>query len=366
MDSYQRYQLEILPVENECYECSDDDRPTLPVEVLEAVDQGNAAVIQDYLNRDGSVNALQEEESLLSRACALGKVEIVRLLLQCPDVHLNVKFEGATPLSRAARSGHVECVKTLIDATVACNIQLDGSWKAISKCLKTQPQLHPRSAAHILRGASSKGHWDVLRLLLETEHHFVREDLYPLTLAAVSQNQWDVIYSVFRRHFYGKAQLINEVFAVTVNMRSWEKMEKVLRFIDGDWKFDIAFVKAALAGNAPEAKRLLAEGRYDAPTLNGNLLVSAAAGVEDEVASLLMTVKNTYTKKTYSNALFLAALAHCAEIVPKLLHNEETSYALSDLHQANEVLIRLPRYEKRDGFLVAYFGEYLKKLDRVL
>ncbi|XP_064105679.1 uncharacterized protein LOC135215155 isoform X2 [Macrobrachium nipponense] len=111
MDSYQRYQLEILPVENECYECSDDDRPTLPVEVLEAVDQGNSTVIQDYLSRDGNVNALQEDESLLSRACALGKVEIVKMLLQCPDVHLNVKFEGATPLSRAARNGHVECVR---------------------------------------------------------------------------------------------------------------------------------------------------------------------------------------------------------------------------------------------------------------
>ncbi|XP_068200985.1 uncharacterized protein [Palaemon carinicauda] len=366
MDSYQRYQLEILPVENECYECSDDDRPTLPIEVLEAVDQGNEGVIQDYLSKDGNVNALQEEESLISRACATGKVEIVKLLLQCPDIHLNMKFEGATPLSRAARSGHVECVKTLIDATVACNIQLDGSWKAIAKCLKSKPQLHPRSAAHILRGASSKGHWDVLRLLLDTEYHFVKEDLYPLTLAAVSQNQWDVIYSVFKRHFYGRAQLINEVFAVSVNMRCWEKVEKVLNFMDDDLRFDIDFVKATLSGKFSEVKRLLAEGQYDPPTLNGNLLVSAAGGVEEEAANLLISIKNTYTRRTYSNALFLAALGHCAELVPKLLHNPETSYTLNDLHQANEVLIRLPRYEKREGFLVAYFSDYLKKSEKIL
>ena len=69
------------------------------------------------IEADGDVNqANNDEYTAFGNACQFGHLEIVRLLLQQPNIDVNKGAEGWSPLALAIDDNHTEIIQLLTDA----------------------------------------------------------------------------------------------------------------------------------------------------------------------------------------------------------------------------------------------------------
>ncbi|XP_068247406.1 uncharacterized protein [Palaemon carinicauda] len=331
----------------------------LPTEMLTAVQNGDLEKTRRYLDTDRDVNATYEEETLLSRACSVGQVEIVILILQCPDVHLNIYFEGYTPLERAAFSGHIECARRILQASVKCRPELNNGWPIITEILKEEYNLSQRSAIHILNWATYETQWEAAKLILDSEYHIPKRSLYLMTMQALHLNRWDILQRVFGRKFHGKQDLLAEALAITVSMRRWERIREILSMMGTGMDLEIPLVEAALDGDKQEVERLLSAHDYDEKTLNGCLLVISAGGTSESVARRMLNINNVYSHRTLSDALFLTMRGQQTEFFLLLLSKPEAAYSLRDLSRAKRILEE--QMKQGECFLFETLSHYLDR-----
>ena len=92
---------------------------------------------------------MREIEIELHEAAANNKASVVKILLNNKNIDINLpNVLGLTPLTHAAKLGHIEIVKILLDAGADINKE--------DKLFITP-----------LMNASASGHYDIVKLLIE-------------------------------------------------------------------------------------------------------------------------------------------------------------------------------------------------------
>ena len=99
---------------------------------IKAARNGNAQVIQDYINSEADLDVHQPYGwTALHWASGKGETECVRLLIQA-GANLNVQYgTGKTALHYASWSGYTKCVKLLIAAGSDLNVQTKDGQTAL-------------------------------------------------------------------------------------------------------------------------------------------------------------------------------------------------------------------------------------------
>ena len=91
-----------------------------PEAIVTAADRGYEKCVWKLVEADADVNAVRrpDKRTAIYAACERGYRNIVRLLLtECPELDVNVRpLGGELPGVAAARAGHVDIVKILLDA----------------------------------------------------------------------------------------------------------------------------------------------------------------------------------------------------------------------------------------------------------
>ncbi|XP_068200964.1 uncharacterized protein [Palaemon carinicauda] len=340
MNGYQRMEMEIRPIMYiqgvTC--CEDSEHCQLPEEMLAAVSECNTEKLLDHLKKGFDINAQFNGETLLWRACSVGQTEVLSMLLESPDVHLNIVFDGKTPLARASSSGYIECVRMILNAQLKCRVRLDSGWKAITKIIKEDLPLNQDSLVWILQWAGYCGQWEVVLLIIQAKTYLPGEILYRVLLKAVSEDRWDVVSETAKRKFSNKVDIMDEILFLCVKYRKWDTAEDILQAIDGSLKLHVTLVEAALNCLEDQVRLLLTERRCEESTLNGCLLAVAAGGTNEEIARLITGVRGVYTSTSYSNALVLASMGQNSEMFSALLSSPETDYSFHDLCRAHKAL----------------------------
>lgn len=92
---------------------------TLPAqEIFDAVRQNDLAKVKELIEKDTlQIQAKdQQGDSLLNRACNLGHIEIINLLInKGADINLLAGRLDLTPLMECARTGNLEVAKLLVE-----------------------------------------------------------------------------------------------------------------------------------------------------------------------------------------------------------------------------------------------------------
>ena len=84
-------------------------------ELYYAIADGDINKISHTINKDNVNDKYENGWTPLMVACICGNIEIVKLLLACEGIQVNVTNEnGWTPLMVACKSGHIEFVKLLL------------------------------------------------------------------------------------------------------------------------------------------------------------------------------------------------------------------------------------------------------------
>ena len=87
----------------------------------------------------------------LSEACLYGHVEIVKLLLDCPDVDINlVDCYDGTALKSAILSGHTEIVEMILDRS-DLKIDQESFPACLPKFTKLTATVHLTLIKHLIR-----------------------------------------------------------------------------------------------------------------------------------------------------------------------------------------------------------------------
>ena len=113
--------------------------------------QGKASSWRDQMRLQAG-GWLIKDPDVLGKACGLGRVEIVRLLLEVGGDKDKATKAGSTPLHVASRKGHLEVVRLLVDAGAD---------------MKKAPFYDYYTGKTPLHVACEKGHLEIVRLLIE-------------------------------------------------------------------------------------------------------------------------------------------------------------------------------------------------------
>ena len=84
---------------------------------LYCITKGHVDTVKVLIEAGGNVNqAIKMDHTALSTSSQHGHLEVVRLLLQQPNIDVNKGAEGWSPLALAKHGNHAEIVQLLKDA----------------------------------------------------------------------------------------------------------------------------------------------------------------------------------------------------------------------------------------------------------
>ena len=239
-----------------------------------------------------------------------------------------------------------------------CELMIDGCWHALTKVLATKPELKLKSALRILESAGMRDQWEVVKLILETNHDFTKKDFEHFITAATHQQRWDVIREVFKREFLGRKELLCQILPITVRMRWWERTEEILHMVSGQLKLNILLAEAALTGKEMDLQDFCNKKDRDSDVLSAILLVAAAGGTSDGVAETLLSLTNTYPKDVFPAAIQMSLWGGSYGMIPLLLSHEDAHYSFQDLCNISKSSWRRRNVEIVTEFLNNYRKEY--------
>jgi ankyrin repeat protein len=180
-----------------------------------AIEQGNLSLVEQLLTAKAHPNKRLDQNHDTPLICAIrqGHLDIAALLIQSPDIDLNLQSNGQTVLMLAIEKGEVDLVKTLLDRGADLNMpQSDGKTALILAIEKGEVDLvktlldrgadlnMPQSdgkTALIL--AIEKGEVDLVKTLLDRRAHSnkLKNQLAPFMLA-IEKNQVEMVNALVK------------------------------------------------------------------------------------------------------------------------------------------------------------------------
>ncbi|XP_068230835.1 uncharacterized protein [Palaemon carinicauda] len=315
-----------------------DRRNTLSQEMLQAAERGDTERIKEYLEKELDVNVHCDGEDLMSRACVKGQVEIVQMLLKCPDVHLNRVFVEETPLTRAHNAGHLDCVGALLSYTGKCRPYLYKGWASVVRLLEQDTKFSQSSINHILSWAGHMGEWTSVFLILQKDYYIPEDCMYHLLLQVIDKDHWEVVIEALKKNFSKKDRIFLNIFGVAVRMNLWNEVQQMLHMIDPELELEEQLINAALKGEPAELSKLLQTHGSDMKVLRSCLLVVAAAGTSMAAVQNILEIRGIYTNRIFSDALFLGSLGYHSNVILPLLGSSEACYTFHDLCRARQAM----------------------------
>lgn len=309
--------------------CPEPERSLLPKDVMCAAALGETEKVIAWLGNGKRVNVATElGDTLLSTAAGYGSSSLLNALLKFPFIHLNTyhKIDGGgsyTPLWLASANGHLECVQLLAKSNLQCRIDLIGSkmedlsaimiaaerghWGIVDEFLKIRETLSPEEANYIFPRAVKEMQWMAGVRTLANCSHFDLDTLRQFFHQALAEDEWDVLCAILKVNFRHKNESINKALSKAVRGRKWDKVTLLMKLLPIPASFDKSLVEAALNELDAEVTKQLKDNYFDLATHNGNLMVIAAGGTNDVIASLVCNL-TAYSQYAVESALYLSAM----------------------------------------------------------
>ncbi|XP_068236097.1 uncharacterized protein [Palaemon carinicauda] len=309
--------------------CPEPERSLLPEEILEAAKYADTGKVIAWLGQGNLVNVASERgETLISTAAENGWSSLLKELLKFPYIHLNTyhTIEGGgsyTPLWLASANGHLDCVRDLAKSNLQCRIDLIGSklqdlsaimiaaerghWDVVSEFLEIRDTLSPEEANYIFPRAAKQKRWRTGLRALAYCNYFDLDILRQFSDQAMEEGEWDVLIAIFKVNFRHKNESINRALSKAVKEGEWDKVALLMKVMPIPASYNKQFVEAALNELDEGVSGLLREKPLDLATHNGNLMVIAAGGTNDNIAGIFYNCI-TYSQYAVENALYLSAM----------------------------------------------------------
>ncbi|XP_068236736.1 ankyrin-2-like [Palaemon carinicauda] len=322
----------------ECFKCPEPTKE-LPRKVWTSARYGRMWEVQAWLAEGGDVNAATSYGlTLLNAAASCGRTAVVKDLMNYPNLHINTVEDGKTALHNAIEYGHDSIVKLLLNSNLKCHLDLTISvqtppgvyrtaimiaadkkyWGLVEDILKIHDKICREEVAYLLPRAQDAQKWSVVQQLLQKDFVLTSKEYVPILREAYKLNRWEVVYAILHKDFRYKNESLNDLLFDMIDQRNWRRVEDLLGMFSEETNYNVNLVDTALEGQTSKFEQMLKKGKFDAPTLNGTLILIAAGGSNEQISRALLT-RDIFSDDTLHNALFLAAKKNNLELIPHLL-----------------------------------------------
>ncbi|KAK7083231.1 hypothetical protein SK128_007615 [Halocaridina rubra] len=328
-----------VPVEvPECFKCPEPSKD-LPRKVWTSARYGRMWEVQAWLSEGGDVNAATSYGlTLLNAAASCGRTAVVKDLMNYPNLHINTIEDGKTALHNAIEYGHDSIVKLLLQSNLKCHLDLTISvqtppgiyrtaimiaadkkyWSTVEDILKIHDKICREEVAYVIPRAQDAQKWGIVQQLVQKDFTLTSKEYVPILREAYKLNRWEVIYSILKKDFRYKNESLNDILFDMIDQRNWRRVEDLLGMFSEETNYNVNLVDTALEGQTAKFEQMMRKGKFDAPTMNGTLILIAAGGSNEQISKALLT-RDIFSDDTLHNALFLAAKKNNLELLPHLI-----------------------------------------------
>ncbi|KAK7080641.1 hypothetical protein SK128_003347 [Halocaridina rubra] len=328
------------------FSCPPPPMGQINFETIQAARLGKLEKIRSYLLEGGDVNSADASGcTMIFAACQQGRIDVLEELLKQPNIHLNVRHMGITPLTIAAIHGHETCIKALLASNLQCRVNLH-----------IQSAVKNNIMSSVLGAAAVSKNWKIFSILLErineivdfdtifvnvlhADQWYIMQDIlkknlswegaiyYKILKESYLRELWDIVDEIFRKAILHENYSVLNILKDMYSRRDWKRLESLLQILCESVKIDVGFSEALQSKRNQEVERLIKQRKVDKGTMCGGLFVATLSGTSENVAELFLKKMNDdYSEEALKFALILATMYNRMEFVPLLIHKGRFSY----------------------------------------
>ncbi|CAL4075069.1 unnamed protein product, partial [Meganyctiphanes norvegica] len=365
--------------------------------------------IKEWITNCQCVNARDwAGMTLLHIACKYGYTTLLQLLLEHPEVHLNIEdvMSGYTPLMLARKSGHYSAVKMLTEHKGKCQITnrvnllienditlmseallkncQEHAWDEVARLLKNSTYYDKETLSKAIMISKSDSQWSIIRQILkldvsfdmdlitlvfndavlENQHEFIaylgsmygKLNVFPKALLYCEEKcYWEIITTILNISLDIDTSVLKKILTTALYHQQWNIVHKVLQ---SDVKFSDLIVKEALDNAKLNGKLDLIEDisiRYS-HIITDKVLIDATFHQQWTFILNLLKTKREFKKETLCHA-FSEAFINLDKEIMQYFFTQNYSEELLDFKTLVIVFGKVFRNEEELSKNVAFLVE---------
>ncbi|XP_068229309.1 uncharacterized protein [Palaemon carinicauda] len=319
----------------------------LPSMISSHAINGRVKEVFDWIANGGNINASDGNcHTLLHIACQHQQAELLKKLLEHPDIHFNPRIlpkMGLTPIGIAACFEDTKILEILLDCAKSEKCVLSHTflmekgqknirtsaiigagqnqrWKAVRLLLEHYRDIKEGEAFSIFTNAIEDYQFDIAETIISGKFPFRDKDFSTHAHDVYQRKQWTLLDAIFRKCIRHNNDSCLKVFYSMYVSEDWENMEKCLCLLNGRVKIHSELLEHLMDEDHSQAERILATVRDRKEVVTGTLLAACICGTSEELADVLLNQNGVYySNQTLDWALLLASMFYNVEFMQTLL-----------------------------------------------